>query len=169
MRAIEDELEAQPSLTWTLSELAATVYPGAQFEKKHSVAILRALRGIALPWAARSSGAHGAPYVIYRKDNLRSLAVGMTRTGIGMTTFDGRVRSDAEIEACLMGSKRQWIATDGAYPILVQYNREPDEAARKALWEQYQARVHTCVYRPERIKGEIHPDFLRDCRTGKAD
>jgi hypothetical protein len=81
-RAIIEAFTANPSMTFTVDDLAAIAYPGLnRIEKKHRVAVLRAADKVAaqLWWGGRRMERPGHPVVYFNLLDHRSYVIGQIR------------------------------------------------------------------------------------------
>ena len=66
-RAISALIEGDPDGAWTTADICRAVYPSAEIDKKHRVAVLYALRHMALPgtWTVRRLSRAGVEFCLY--------------------------------------------------------------------------------------------------------
>lgn len=123
------------------------------------------------------SGQRGE-FVIYNPFSLYSYAVGRTRAhehgDWSRENSRSQIISAEKAEAMLLGldqsthwrcarDRTAWVRTGGPYPIAVERNlaiKEGDTDRAEALWEDFRVRVSVAVRNPDKISGEIHPDFI---------
>lgn len=170
-RAVAAALEGNPSGTFTVEELGLLAYPGVnQIEKKHRVAVMRAVRNVAPPnWGLKSAGCvRGVQYILYNRTNLRSTGVANARKGI-YPRDETRPISDGEGEyACLQrGDYRAYVSESGAYPVLVKleclYQQNAAEEETEALRKKYNEIIELIIFKKKFRDDPPHPDFIRDC------
>jgi hypothetical protein len=68
-QTITDLIASDPHGAWTVREICERLYPGWRVEKKHRVAVTRALRRMKLPgtWGVRMLHRQGSEYYLYDK------------------------------------------------------------------------------------------------------
>jgi len=176
-RTIEALLAEHSTSAFTTDEIIHACFPAEpSILKKHRVSALRALRKASVGWCSEMiSGSNGA-FVIYNPYNLRSYAIGRTRAREWDETR--RLSRNTPVtlkraEEMLLGDRMsayprdcsKWIRTDGPYPVAVarwKAMRSGDTIEAERLWERFKDLARTAVYLPEKITGDIHPDFLQD-------
>jgi hypothetical protein len=180
-------LELRPWDAFTVTELAEVCYPGLiAIERKHRVSILQALHRLLEPrlWIMENASGPTSTIVIYNSVNLHSYAVGRIRaqTGDSRTDSTSAIMTSAEAEAMLLGEfrdasgalgqdKSHWVRIDGPYPTAVEWYRailRDDLEQAASSWTDFEKKVTRAVHLPDSIVGEIHPDFLKDCRRNVA-
>lgn len=173
-RAIRALLSDHPDGAFITDEIIGTCFPNESvILKKHRVSALRAFRkvGYSLGWHSEMIGGQRGEFVIYNPLSLYSYAIGRTRAHEhgGWSKEDSRAQiiSAEKAEAMLLGRDARdrsiWVRSGGPYPIAVERNialKDGDTSRAEALWEDFKTAARTAVYLPDRIGGEIHPDFL---------
>jgi hypothetical protein len=73
-KIITDLIASNPHGAWSVTELCKHIYPDARMEKKHRVAVTRALRKMVLPsaWGVLALWRQGNEYCLYNRCDLES-------------------------------------------------------------------------------------------------
>jgi len=73
-KIIADLIASNPHGAWSVTELCKHIYPDACMEKKHRVAVTRALRKMVLPstWGVLALWRQGNEYCLYNRCDLES-------------------------------------------------------------------------------------------------